>query len=302
VNGAVLAIINGSAGGITDAPQREALTTLLTGVMPTADVTFTDESTDVAALARAAVAGGARMVIAGGGDGTISAIASAVAGTTTVLGLLPLGTLNHFAKDLGIPASAEDAARVLVEGQTMRVDVGEVNGRVFVNNSGLGLYPATVTLREYRQRQGIGKWPAFAWAVTKALSRYRQLRIRVRVDGRDLVRRTPIVFVGNNRYEMVGLRAGKRQALDAGELCLYIPRPRGPWHLVWFSILALMGRVSGRDDFDYLFADRFRIESSHEHLRVSLDGEVTSIAPPLEYRIRPGALLVAVPAPAAAAA
>jgi diacylglycerol kinase family enzyme len=297
VSDAVLAIINGRARGVDETGAREALRSLLAAMLPGARIVFTDDRTEAGQLARKAVSAGTRMIVAGGGDGTINAVASALVGTDTVLGLLPLGTFNHFARDLKIPAGQDDAARVLAEGNVACVDVGEVNGRVFVNNSGLGLYPATVLLREYRQRSGITKWPAFVWAAAKALARYHKLGIRIRVDGQELLRRTPVVFVGNNRYEMEGLRAGTRASLASGELCLYVPRPRGRWHLVWFSVLALLGRVQGRDDFDYLFADRFRIESSHGHLRVSLDGEVTTLATPLEYRIRPGALKVAVPAP-----
>ena len=290
----VVAIVNARAGS-AGADDRERLAALIRDAVGEADIVFADDGTDVGAVARQAVQAGARMVIAGGGDGTINAVASAVAGTETVLGLLPLGTLNHFSKDLAIPAEPADAARVLAEGNVTLVDIGEVNGRVFINNSGLGLYPATVVLRDYRRRQGFSKWPAFAWGAVKALARYRRLRIRLRIDGKDLVIRTPIVFVGNNRYDMEGLRAGKRAALDAGELCLYIPHPSGPWKLVWFSILALLGRVKDQEDFDHFYTDAFRIESSHEFLRVSLDGEVTKLQPPLEYRIRAGALRVAVP-------
>jgi diacylglycerol kinase family enzyme len=302
VNASALAIINGRAGGLGEGQARDELRSLLEGALPSVDVVFTDESTDVAGLARAAVARGATLIIAGGGDGTINAVASAVAGTATVLGLMPLGTLNHFAKDLGIPASPADAARVLADGRTQRVDVGEVNGRIFVNNSGLGLYPATVRLREQRQRHGASKWPAFAWAAAKALARYRRLRIRLTIDGQALVRRTPIVFVGNNRYEMEGLRAGTRAAVDGGELCLYIPQPRGRWHLVWFSILALLGRAYDREDFDAFYSDAFTIESGHAHELVSIDGEVTRLTTPLTYRIRKGALHVMVPLLASVAA
>jgi diacylglycerol kinase family enzyme len=302
VNDRVLAIINGRAGGATDEQQRDELTALLTGIFEDAEIVFTDEGTNVEELARGAVARGARMIVAGGGDGTINAIVSALAGSTTVLGLLPLGTLNHFAKDLHIPGSPAEAALVLAAGHLAHVDVGEVNGRVFVNNSGLGLYPATVILRDYRQRGGYRKWPAFAWAAMKALGRFRYLRIRVTTAEGEMIRRTPIVFVGNNRYEMEGLRAGKRDAIDRGELCLYIPRPRGRWHLIWFSILALLGRAWERDDFDYVFTDTITIESRHEHLRVSLDGEVAKLATPLAYRIRRGALRVVVPAPPPAVA
>src|SRR5205085_3689399 len=101
----------------------------------------------------------------GGGDGTQSAIASRLAGTQLVHGVLPLGTLNHFAKDLGIPLQLDEAVRTLAEGRVLEVDVGEVNGRVFINNSSLGLYPEIVRERELQQmRLGKSKWRALASA------------------------------------------------------------------------------------------------------------------------------------------
>src|SRR5205823_8463154 len=116
-------------------------------------------------------------------------------------GVLPLGTLNHFAKDLGIPLELPDAVRNLVSGQPMAVDVGEVNGRIFLNNSGLGLYPDIVHDREKQQRRlGRGKWPAAVWAALAALRRFPFLSMRVTADGQRLARRTPFVFIGNNAY------------------------------------------------------------------------------------------------------
>ncbi len=100
-----------------------------------------DPGSDLTAMAKEAVESGSSIVAAGGGDGTISAVAAALVGTDTALGVLPLGTLNHFAKDLGIPLKLEDAVRALLTGETIAVDVAEINGKVFLNNSSLGLYP-----------------------------------------------------------------------------------------------------------------------------------------------------------------
>src|SRR2546423_8205012 len=123
-------------------------------------------------LARAALAEGCDTVIAGGGDGTVSSVAGVLAGTRVILGVLPLGTLNHFAKDLGIPTDLGEALGVVLKGNTVQGDVGEGNGRVFINNSSLGLYPGIVKEREETQRRGVSKWPAFAWAAAKILGGY----------------------------------------------------------------------------------------------------------------------------------
>jgi len=137
----------------------------------------------MAQVAQAAAHENYDMIVAGGGDGTISLVASALIDSGKVLGVLPLGTLNHFAKDLRIPIDFEEAAQNLVSGSTVKVDVGEVNGRIFLNNSTLGLYPTLVREREKQQRLGWRKWPAFVWAAIAALRRYPFVSVRVSVDG-----------------------------------------------------------------------------------------------------------------------
>ena len=154
-------------------------------------------------------------VVAGGGDGTVNAVAGALVGADTALGVLPMGTLNHFAKDVGIPLGLEAAVRNIFTGQINKVDVGEVNGRVFVNNSGIGLYPRIVRQREEQQRRGYAKWAAFLLAVASVLRRYSPVRVKLSVDETEtLARRTPFLFVGNNKYELRGLEIGARASLE----------------------------------------------------------------------------------------
>jgi diacylglycerol kinase family enzyme len=136
--------------------------------------------------------------------------------------VLPLGTLNHFARDLGIPFDLHAAARTIVAGHTTEVDIGDVNNRIFLNNSSLGLYPMIVREREKRQRLGFGKWPAFIWATIQALRRYPFLDVRLRINGELLDLTTPFVFVGNNEYAMKSFNIGGRDRLDSGVLSIYI--------------------------------------------------------------------------------
>jgi len=114
------------------------------------------------------------------------------------------------------------AAQTIVEGYAINVDVGEVNRRIFLNNSSLGLYPTIVREREKQQRLGAGKWPAFVWAAVAALRRYPFLDVRLSADGKEFSRRTPFVFVGNNEYLMERLTIGMRECLDKGQLSLYM--------------------------------------------------------------------------------
>jgi YegS/Rv2252/BmrU family lipid kinase len=289
-------IINGSAGNGHDEDAARELEEKFAAAGFTAKVTLAGSGDDMIAAARAGIKGGADLVVAGGGDGTINAVASVVAGSGVPFGVLPLGTLNHFAKDLGIPLKLDDAVRALAGGRVARVDVGEVNGRIFLNNSGLGLYPDIVHDREKQQRRlGRGKWVAAFWATVSALRRYPFLSIRLDVDGERLARRTPFVFIGNNEYQMEGLAIGERACLDDGKLSLYVAQRPGRLGLLRFALRALRGTLAQERDFDVLLAEQMEIESRHRRLRVALDGEVTVMNTPLRYRVRPGALAVIVP-------
>ena len=251
---------------------------------------------DLSRIAKQALERRPALIVAGGGDGTINAVASAVIGTDTVLGVLPLGTLNHFARDLRIPADLEGAVRVIANGRDTRIDAGEVNGRVFINNSSLGLYPSLVYHREQQQmRLGRSKWNALFWASLLMLRRYPVLRVRVKVNGNDLVCKTPLVFVGNNEYKMEGLDIGMRERIDSGMLSLYIPRREGRLGLLRIVLRALFRRLSRADDFIGLRATEFSVETTRRRVRVATDGEVAVTQAPLNYRIRPGALNVRVP-------
>ncbi len=238
-----------------------------------------------------------RAIGAGGGDGTISTVAARLVGTDKALGVLPLGTLNHFAKDLRIPLGLEEAARNVCEGREVSVDVGEVNGQVFVNNSSLGLYPRIVRRREkLQEREGSGKWAAFMRASLAVLRRYPFLYVRLDADGQRIVRKTPFVFVGNNEYEMESLQMGGRACLDAGCLSLYVAHRTGRLGLLRLALSALFGRLRRAHDFDALNAQEIWVETRRpKRLPVATDGEVNVMTTPLRYRVRPGALKVIVP-------
>jgi len=249
------------------------------------------------ARAKAAAREGYDAVVAAGGDGTVRCVAAALADSGTPLGVLPLGTLNHFAKDLGIPLKLADAVRTLAKGQVKEVDVGEVNGRVFINNSSLGLYPEIVRERELQQLHlGKSKWRALASATLHATEGRPGMAVRVDADGDQQVRRTPFVFIGNNRYTMEGLAIGARESLQGGELSLYLGRRRGRLALVQMAVRALAKRLRQDEDFELVTGDAFVISTTDRRIRVATDGEVCMMDTPLHYRIRPRALRVLVPA------
>ena len=258
-------------------------------------VIVTRSGDELVSSIKRAVAEKCSRVAAGGGDGTVNAVAGAVAGTGAALGVLPIGTLNHFAKDVGIPLRLEDAVRTLFTGRVINVDVGEVNGRVFVNNSGTGVYPHLVREREEQQRHGLPKALAFVRAVGSVLRRYTRLRIKLRLsEAETLARVAPFLFVGNNRYEISGLDIGRRLTLSSGRLWVCVPPRTGQINLLAMALRMLMGRAKP-DELNAFETDEIFVEGATPSIRVSTDGEVTLMDAPLHYRIRPGALRVVVP-------
>jgi diacylglycerol kinase family enzyme len=221
-------------------------------------------------------------------------VAGALAGRDVPLGVLPLGTLNHFAKDLGVPLDLDEAVRVVLAGQSERVDVGEVNGRVFLNNTSLGLYPLIVRQRAQHRVHGPAKWIVAAFATLREVRRHREITVRIVIDGKETIRRTPILFVGNNRYHAGGRDLGSRETLRGGRLAIYIVKGRGRRHLLRLAAKMLAG-VGYREELEVLLADAATIEAGGARIEMAVDGELEHFEPPFEYRIRPGALRVLVP-------
>jgi diacylglycerol kinase family enzyme len=251
---------------------------------------------DVVAEVRRAIGTKPHIIVVGGGDGTLSGAASAFVGTETALGILPLGTLNHFAKDLHIPLDLDGAIQTISGGQTAKIDLGAVNDRLFLNNSSLGLYPKVVAGRDaLRQRLGRRKLPALIWAGIAVFRRYPFVSVRIEIDGTELIRRTPFVFVGNNRYEMEGFRIGERLRLDEGVLSLYVANRTGRLGLVRMAMRALVKRLERSEDFDTAAAKNFQVETQHDRLHVANDGELCYLRSPLRYRVISAALSVVVP-------
>ena len=289
-------IINASAGPGCTPEWAEQLTGKFRASGMEVQVTLAQSGAQMIETAQRAVTQGAPVIVAGGGDGTINAVASVATGTGTALGVLPLGTLNHFAKDLHIPLELDEAIRNIANGHIAKFDIGEINGRIFLNNSSLGLYPDIVREREKLQRRlGHGKWFAFFWATLAALRRYPFLNTRLTIEGIEHVRRAPFIFIGNNEYSMEGFNIGTRTRLDGGVLSLYVAQRRGRLGLLRLAFSSLFGRLRQERDFDALTAREIRVDTHRKRLRVATDGEVTVMEMPLLYRIRSAALSVIVP-------
>jgi diacylglycerol kinase family enzyme len=294
--GAIIVIVNARAGTAIGRPELETeLVDLFRAAGRDAEIIALRDGDDPAAAAHAA-SRRAAVVVAAGGDGTVSSVASAIVDSDAALGILPLGTLNHFAKDLRIPLDLEQAVAVIAAGHVRTVDIAQVNAVTFVNNSSIGIYPSIVDAREALRSQGHAKWPSMALATVRVIWRYRGVRVTVDVGGRRRTWRTPFVFIGNNEYEIDGIRIGERARLDEGQLFAYLaPRLRA-YQLPLLLAKALLGRARRSGEFEIVRARELWIGlSTVRRQRVAVDGEVRRMQTPLHYRMRAQALRVVSP-------
>jgi diacylglycerol kinase family enzyme len=306
----VIALINAAAGSAAGGDRVADAGEALRAAGLEGDIRAV-QGADLERSAADAAAQKPDVLVVGGGDGTVSAAAGALAGTGIPLGILPFGTLNHFARDLGLPPRPEHAARLIADtlratsgesaaggapGRVRDVDVGEVNGRVFLNNASIGIYPHIVSRRQRQQdRLGRNKWVAMVVAFVSVFRRYPLVKAVVDTGDAALPRTTPFVFVGNNRYEMSGFAAGSRARLDAGALSLYLAHRAGRFGLLLLALRMLVGRLDQASEFESMDLAAFRVETPKKTLRTALDGEVVRLVPPLEFRVWPRALRVVAP-------
>lgn len=287
-------VIVNRAGG-SAAAAGDALQAQLAAAFPGADIRLL-EAAEVPDAVRAAVESGARVVV-GGGDGTMGCAAQALADRPgSEVALLPLGTLNHLARDLGIPAELDAAAALALGGRPSPVDVAVVNGHRFVNNASIGLYPFMVRRRDdARERHGLPKWLATLPAAWTALSRlpHHRLRIDMGQGARPLV--TSMLFVGNNLYALEAGSVGTRASLHDGKLSVFAVSHRTRVGLLWFALRAALGRADRKTDFIAIGEPETLTVSGGRSIEIALDGEVLRLASPLRFHVERGALAVVAP-------
>lgn len=232
-------------------------------------------------------------IVVAGGDGSIRTVAGVLADSGVRLGVIPLGTRNHFAKDLGLPLALDKAVAVIAAGDATAVDVAEVNGRVFVNNSSIGVYPYLVLDRERRRRRSrLWKWVAMIPAMLRAIRNFPLRRLRITTGPSVEVYRSPCVFIGNNEYQLQGFDFGSRRGLSSGQLCLYVAKRQSVISLVWLGLRCVLGLLDHQRDLRAVILPALTISSHKRRLLVAMDGEIESIPSPLNYRTRPAALQV----------
>jgi diacylglycerol kinase family enzyme len=255
------------------------------------------QGAEIGKMAVQAAHGDADIIVAGGGDGTICGVATEVSKANKVLGVLPLGTLNHFSKDLGVPQDIGEAVAAIADGREIAVDLGSINGEIFVNNSSIGLYPHIVKQREMQQhRLGRNKWHAAFWAAAKSIWVTPFVKVRAVIDGKEYEsRKTPFVFIGNNAYEMDLYDIGARKKMDEGKLCVYALTNGTRLGVIALAAKTLTGQVKHWKDFKMINVESITLNTKRKKIAVARDGEVGYVHTPLEYKIQPKALRVLVP-------
>jgi len=250
---------------------------------------------DLSNTIRERMAAGRRLFVAAGGDGTINHVVQSLVHSEAVLGVIPAGSYNHFAKDLGIPLTWRRALETILSGQTRQIDVARINDRFFLNNVSIGLYPELVARREERGRD-YARWKARLWAAYATLRKFPHVTLTLESEHHQEVIRIQVLMISNNTYDLsrMGIEA-PRSTLSEGRLSVYwlphVPRLA----LMRFAAHYLAGRVHETPGFRSFRTSRLKLQSSHHHLNVGIDGEVMRIPMPIVIAIVPQALLVRVP-------
>lgn len=238
-------------------------------------------------------------VLAGGGDGTISTAAGLFANHKTILGILPLGTMNLFARALGIPLKLEDAVELLTEGEKHPIDIGEVNGMIFVHHVTLGLHPRIVAGRE-RERYRSRLTKKLAWLKTwwKLIRRAPRMTLQLTVDSDRVTLKTASLIVANNPFieKLGGLPHS--EVPNRGKLAIYAARTRDWRELLAMSAQASIGKWESNSKIDFLMGGEVTIGTLRHRLRVSIDGELAYLQTPIRAKILPSSLWVLCPASA----
>ncbi|MES2054773.1 MAG: diacylglycerol kinase family protein [Pseudomonadota bacterium] len=239
---------------------------------------------------------GVPVIVIGGGDGTLGCAARVLVerGEDVALGILPLGTRNHLARELGIPLDLAGAAAVIASHARRQIDVAWAGDAMFLNNASIGLYPEMVRVRDDTQRRHkVAKWLAAIAASAATLRRVRHHRLRLRSAGQDREIVTPMLFVGNNHYEIEQGHPGKRTALDDGLLSVFAIGPSHRFQLIGLALRSLLGLTRRDRDFAAIGdVAELDVTGQSSTVDIALDGEVMKLSLPLAFRIDPLALTV----------
>ena len=293
----VCVVMNRSSGK----KKHQALTDKLQSQLAPACGSFqlrqSRKGSQLPALARQVATEGFDLVIAAGGDGTQSAVAGALAGTDTVMGVLPGGTFNYFARDLGVGEEIDAALETLLDGRVDATDVGDINDLIFLNNVSLGAYPQILKTREgIYKRWGRSRIAAY-WSVMVALRRLRRpMQLIAEVDGQEREYTSALLFVARSAYQLDSFGLEGADGIRDGKFAVLIAKARQPLPLMRSALRLAMGHSAKDSDFDLIVTDRLQMRTPKKRQLVAHDGEKTVLHSPFDLKVRHGALKVLLPA------
>ncbi|MNX73594.1 Diacylglycerol kinase [compost metagenome] len=237
------------------------------------------------------------VVIAAGGDGTLNAVAGTVLGQGVPFGILPQGTFNYFGRSYGISQDTEVALRGFLQGSLRPVQVGMLNGRLFLVNASLGLYPQLLEDREaYKQRFGRKRWVALWSGLVTLLREPRQLSLQLEYEGKTRSLRSPTLVVGNNKLQLdhIGIPS---EELDRNRLVAMAARPVGTLALYGLLLRGLLSRLGDAEHVTSFAFDRLTVHiRGRGRVKVAMDGEISWMNTPLEFKVAAEPLPLVVPA------
>ena len=308
-NGPLFVVLNSASGHKDSDAERQVLADVFNSAGRAFEFLQFDNPASIASVSAKAVAlaqdkGG--VVVAAGGDGTINAVAAAVLRSGCPFGVLPQGTFNYFGRTHAIPQDARAAATALLGASISPVTVGEVNGRVFLVNASLGLYPQLLEDREaWKQQFGRSRLVAFASGLASVLQARSQLKLEIELAGKTTALRTPTLFIGNNHLQLVqvGIDETHADAVNRGELAGIAVRPIGTLALLGLLARGVIGRLGEAENIDSFSFRKLKVAirgrwGGKRRVKVATDGEITWMTPPLVFQVADTPLLLMVPAPA----
>lgn len=303
--GPLFVVLNAGSGRHDSDEEQQVMAHVFTESGRAFEFLLIDDPSQIGKVARRAVElAQARhgVVVAAGGDGTINAVASAVLGSGCPFAVLPQGTFNYFGRANAIPQDTHAAASALAGATLSEVQVGQVNGRPFLVNASVGLYPKLLEDREaWKQKWGRSRFVAFLSGIATLLRLPRQLHLDIESDGQTAMRRTLTLFVGNNhlQLERVGIEERHANAVECGKLAGIVVRPIGVLALFGLLVRGLLGRLGDAANIESFSFRRLTVmPKGRRRVKVAMDGEITWMQAPLVFEVSPQSLLLMVPAPA----
>lgn len=293
----VCVIANG-ASGRKDASDSEAvLRERLGPVVRQFEIRRLWPGRDVTGLAKAAVEDGFDLILALGGDGTQAGVAAALAGSDAVMGALPGGTFNYFVREHGIGETLNEAIDTLLNGRIARISVGEINGRVFLNNASFGAYPEILETREgIYKRWGRSRVAAYFSVIVALANLRRPMHLRAEVQGETRSYRTPLAFIARSAFQLKTFGLEGAEAVAHDQFALFVAHAQTPMALIGAALRLAFGQTARDSDFDLIEAASIEIETRPPSRLVARDGEKERMSGPFHLRVLPAALQLVLPA------